>query len=55
MSTELDQARAKLAEIEQKYTRADQQQYKRLLLAAWRYHIRILESQANEHRSNVHP
>jgi hypothetical protein len=44
VGAELDQARRRLVEIRQKYTRPDQQQYLKLLIAAWEYHIRVLQN-----------
>lgn len=35
----------RIAEIRQKYTRPDQQEYLRLLIAAWLHHRKIVESQ----------
>jgi hypothetical protein len=40
--TELERAQQRLVEIRAKYTRPDQQ-YLKLLIAAWEYHIRILQ------------
>lgn len=48
-TTEVDRARQRLAEIKAKYTRPDEQQYLRLLIAAWEYHIRILAQEGQAH------
>lgn len=50
----LDHARRRLEEIRAKYTRPDQQQYLKLLVGAWEYHIRILESEAHAIHRYIH-
>ena len=49
MPTPADIARQELERIKAKYTRPDEQRYLRLLVAAWEYHIRILEQEAMHH------
>jgi hypothetical protein len=39
--TDLERARRRLEEVKRKY--AGQGEYLRLLIAAWEYHIRVLE------------
>ncbi len=41
--TELEHARRRLEEIRAKYTKPSEREYLRLLVAAWEYHIRVLE------------
>lgn len=41
--SDLERARQRLLEIKAKYTRPSEAEYLRLLIAAWEYHIRILE------------
>lgn len=50
--TAAERARAELERIKAKYTRPDQQQYLTLLIAAWEYHIRILEAEAHAIQSD---
>ena len=52
MLTPADSARQELERIKAKYTRPDQQQYLALLIAAWEYHIRILEAEAHAIQRN---